>query len=74
MFRWGRNVGVEFKRFDAPRLTRSMHTVFVDLDLNELWVVYPGARSYPLAERITVMPLHDCIAAAPAGDQQTQHP
>jgi hypothetical protein len=57
MFLRGRKVGVEFKRADAPKLTRSMQTVLSDLDLDELWVVYPGNRTYALSQKITVMPL-----------------
>ena len=28
-----------------------------DLSLDHLVVVYPGARAYPLAERVSVLPL-----------------
>lgn len=59
----GRRIGVEFKRADAPRATRSMHLAITDTALDELWVVYPGTRSYALNDRITVRPLHDCLAA-----------
>lgn len=64
MFLRGRKVGVEFKRADAPRVTRSMLTVVSDLDLDELWVVYPGARSYALSEKITARPLIECLGSA----------
>ena len=60
----GRKVGVEFKRADAPKMTRSMQTVLADLDLDALWVVYPGARKYALHDRVTVLPLADCIESA----------
>ncbi len=63
MFLRGRKVGVEFKRADAPKLTRSMQTVLADLDLDELWIVYPGIRGYSLSEKITVLPLTACIKA-----------
>jgi len=53
----GRRLGVECKRVDAPRLTRSMHIALDDLALDHLTVVYPGTRAYPLAERVTVVPL-----------------
>jgi len=36
--------------------------VITDTALDELWVVYPGTRSYALDDRITVRPLHDCLA------------
>lgn len=57
----GRRVGVEFKRADAPRATRSMHLAIADAALDELWVVYPGTRAYALSDRITVRPLRDCL-------------
>jgi len=52
----GRNWGVEFKYMDAPRRTRSMTTVINDLNLEHLWVVYPGKEPYPLADNISVLP------------------
>lgn len=58
----GRRIGVEFKRADAPAATRSMHVAVADTALDELWVVYPGTRSYALADRITVRPLSECVA------------
>jgi hypothetical protein len=39
-----------------------MHVAMTDAALDELWVVYPGTRSYTLADRITVRPLSECIA------------
>ena len=57
LFTGGRRVGVECKRMDAPRLTPSMRSALTDLALDHLIVLYPGERSYPLAERVTVLPL-----------------
>ena len=57
----GRRVGVEFKRADAPKATRSMHLAITDLALDELWVIYPGTRSYTLDDKISVFPLSACI-------------
>jgi len=53
----GRRLGVECKRMDAPRLTPSMHIALSDLALDHLTVIYPGNRPYPLADRVTVVPL-----------------
>jgi len=53
----GRNLALEVKYADAPRLTPSMTSAVRDLDLSHLWVVYPGDRAYPLSERVTVLPL-----------------
>lgn len=57
MIRGGRRTGVEFKRSDAPKLTRSMSIALEDLKLDELVVIYPGARPYEIADRVKALPL-----------------
>ena len=57
VFRRGRRWGFEFKCTDAPKTTKSMHVVTKDLDLEHLFVVYPGSAEYPLSDRITALPL-----------------
>ncbi len=34
-----------------------MTIAFHDLELSHLWVLYPGDRSYPLAPKITTLPI-----------------
>lgn len=53
----GKKVGVEFKFKDAPRTTKSMHNAIEDLELDILWVVYPGDKFYQLTEKIFVLPI-----------------
>ena len=53
----GKRIGVECKRKDAPHLTLSMKIAMEDLQLDKLMVFYPGEKTYPLAERIDVIPL-----------------
>ncbi len=53
----GRRIGVECKRVDAPRLTRSMGIALQDLHLERIVVVYPGNRAYDLADNVSVVPL-----------------
>ena len=60
----GRQIGVECKRMDAPRLTPSMLAAVQDLALERLLVVYPGSLPYALSEAIRVVPLAQ-FAAAP---------
>lgn len=55
----GKKMGAEFKYMDAPRTTKSMHQAIADLDLDELWVIYPGHRKYALTEKIWVLPLQE---------------
>jgi hypothetical protein len=53
----GKSWGVELKYADAPRLTRSMAVAVEDLELDRLWVVYPGDRTYALADKVSTLPL-----------------
>jgi uncharacterized protein len=57
MFKDGRRVGVEVKRADAPTLTPSMRVATKELDLDALYVVYPGTRRYQLHDRVEAVPL-----------------
>ena len=57
----GRRLGFEFKHADAPSLTKSMHVARQDLKLERLWVVTPGAQSYPLAEWAEVVGIRDLM-------------
>ena len=54
--RRGARHGFECKLADAPGATRSMRAALADLALDHLWVLYPGAETYPLDDRITVLP------------------
>jgi hypothetical protein len=49
--------GFEFKRTSAPKVTRSMRTALADLGLTSLSVVYPGAQTFPLTDRIRALAL-----------------
>jgi uncharacterized protein len=62
MVKDGRRIGVEVKRADAPRLTRSMQISQADLKLDEIRVIYPGTRTYTLAENVVVQPLASVLA------------
>ncbi|MCC5808212.1 MAG: hypothetical protein JJU00_17930 [Opitutales bacterium] len=50
-------LGVEFKRQDAPKVTKSMRQAIQDLDLETLWIVYPGSRAIQLDDKIHAKPL-----------------
>jgi predicted AAA+ superfamily ATPase len=65
LIKHGRRLGVECKRMDAPRLTASMQIALHDLALDHLTVIYPGDRPYPLADRVTVVPLAAIATGAP---------
>lgn len=61
----GQRLGLECKRVDAPRLNQSMQIALEDLQLNHLAVIYPGERSYPLAEKVTAVPLSSLGTESP---------
>lgn len=58
ILRKGKRLGFEFKYVDSPKVTRSMTTVLSDLNLDILYVVYPGTQKYPLKEKIELLPVN----------------
>jgi predicted AAA+ superfamily ATPase len=69
LVRGQRRVGVEFKRSHAPQVTRSMRTAAELLQLDALYVVYPGRHRFALGAGIEAVPLEallrDGSAASP---------
>jgi len=59
----GRRIGVEFKRSATPALTPSMRVALADLKLDQLMVVYPGQRRFPLGRGIEALPLNEAALA-----------
>ncbi len=57
LMRKGKRIGFEFKCTDAPTLTKAMHIALEDLQLEKLYVVYPGQERYPLHKRVEALPL-----------------
>ena len=55
----GKRFGFELKYADAPGRRRSMLIALEDLQLEHLWVVYPGDQPYELDDRISVIPIAD---------------
>lgn len=58
----GKRIGVEIKREDAPHMTRSMHVAMADLQLDRLFVIYPGTLRYPLADKVDCVPFTELHA------------
>jgi predicted AAA+ superfamily ATPase len=57
----GRRIGFEFKVSDAPKMTKSLSIVYKDLALDELLVVKPLGRGYPLEKRIRVLSVEEAL-------------
>ena len=47
---------------DAPRLTPSMRIALEEVKLEQIAVIYPGTRRYPLAKRVNAVPLNQLAA------------
>lgn len=60
LVRWqGKLLGFEMKYGDAPAMTKSLHVAMQDLALDHAFIVYPGTRTYPVTDKVTVIPLPD---------------
>ncbi len=55
----GRNWACEFKYTDAPTLTKSMRSALIDMNLEKLWIVYPGDSCYPIHDRVEALPIEE---------------
>lgn len=64
MLKGTRRVGVEFKHTDSPQVTRSMSIAAEDLQLDALYVVYPGDKRFRLAPGIEAVPLWAAVTQA----------
>lgn len=54
----GKRIGYEFKYTDRPSITASMRIAMNDLNLDHLYVVYPGTHVFALSEKITARGLN----------------
>ena len=59
IFDKGRRIGFEVKFNEAPEVTHAMREVARVLSLDHLYVVCPGRDAYPVAARISVLPVLD---------------
>jgi len=59
--RRGRRYGFEFKASDSPGTTPSMHNCLRDLELQKVFVIHPGDRSFSLSERIDAVAIKDLL-------------
>jgi hypothetical protein len=66
MLKGSRRIGVEFKRADAPAMTRSMYIAMADLKLDAMYVVYPGLHRFPLVDGVEAVPLWALLPQARA--------
>ena len=68
----GKQYGIECKYSDAPGTTRSMRVAIKDLQLENLWIIYPGTENYRLDSRISAVSIESVtglIAALKSGNK-----
>lgn len=63
IFYKGKRWGFEIKYTNAPSLSRSMQIALTDLNIEKLFVLTPGEKSYSLAGKIRVVPIKDFLNA-----------
>lgn len=61
VFKEGRRLGFEIKYSKVPILTRSLRIALEDLELDELTVIYPGEKVFPLHEKVQAMGLKNFL-------------
>jgi hypothetical protein len=54
-------IGLEFKMNETPKTTKSMFSAMDSLNLDKIWIVYPGEDSYPIHEKIEVLTLWEAL-------------
>lgn len=57
----GKNYGAELKYMDAPKLTKSMKIAVQDLQLERLYVIYPGKVNYKLSDRVMAISFYELV-------------
>lgn len=50
-------IGFEIKYSDVPKISKSAHVALNDLNLDHLFVIYPGDKTYQIHDKITVTSL-----------------
>lgn len=61
IIRQNKKYGFEFKYSDAPTMSKSLITSLEDLELDQLFIIYPGEKEYKLHEKIIVTSLKNCF-------------
>ena len=63
LLKGSQRIGVAFKRADVPQVSKSMRIAAQDLQLDRLYVVYPGDKRFALDAGIEAVPLWGMLPA-----------
>lgn len=55
--REGRLFGIECKRTDKPRMTPSIRIALEDLGLEQVAIIYPGRKRFPIVPGVEAVPV-----------------
>jgi uncharacterized protein len=61
LLKGNQRIGVEFKRADVPKLSKSMQIALDDLKLDALYIVYPGLQRFSLGRVVEAVTLSNLI-------------
>ena len=53
----GKRFGFEVKFTDSPKMTKSLNTSINVLQLDHVFLIYPGKMAFPLTEKVKAIPL-----------------
>ena len=59
IMRGGQRMGIEAKYTDAPKMTRSIRIAIGDLELDRVFIIYPGPKSFPLEDKVQALSVLD---------------
>lgn len=57
--RQGKAWGCEFKYTGVPKITKSMISALETLELEKIWIIYPGKKQYKIHDQIEVLPIQN---------------
>jgi len=57
VFKGGKRLGFEFKYSDAPKLSKSIHIAIDNLNLDYLFVIYPGEKDFMMTDNVCALPV-----------------
>lgn len=57
----GKRIGFEIKYASLPKLTRFLNIAMQDLQLDQVWIIYPGNKKFSLAENVYAIGLEQFL-------------
>lgn len=58
----GKRYGFEIKFTDSPKMSRSLQISIETLNLDHVYLIYPGKIAFPLTEQVRAVPLQEYLS------------